>query len=269
MTQMYALAESRFELVETPSGALALRDCETGETMHPNGPALESTRLYVEPSRLRERLAQTSAKPLLLLDVGLGAGSNALAALRVSESLSSGRRLSMLSFERTLGPMQFALESPMLDPTGKRALSKLVSGYDSPRTTWQLRLGDLREQLARCPDAGADVVFWDPWSPRTCPELWGVATFSALRRVCREGATVHTFSGATMTRAALLLAGFAVGLGPALGPKQKRSTMAAVSVRDLSEPLNRSWLRDLNESGLPIDAPADAIERLHAAPQFR
>jgi queuine tRNA-ribosyltransferase len=267
--QMDAFALGAFELVQTPSGAVALRDNETGETMHPNGPALESTRLYVEPSRLRERLQQQSAKPLLVLDVGLGAGSNALAALRVSESLSTGRRLSMLSFERTLGPMQFALETKMLDPNGARALSKLVSGYETPRTSWQLRLGDLREQLARCPDAGADIVFWDPWSPRTSPELWGVNTFSALRRVCRDGATVHTFSGATMVRAALLMAGFAVGLGPALGPKQKRSTMAAVNARDLSEPLNRSWLRDLNASGMPVDAPSDALERLHAAPQFR
>jgi queuine tRNA-ribosyltransferase len=269
MTQMYAFSESSFELVQTPSGALALHDRETGETMHPNGPALESARLYVEPSRLRERLQQASAKPLLLLDVGLGAASNALAALRVSESLSSGRRLSMLSFERTLAPMQFALENQFVDRTSARALAGLVSGFESTRTSWQLRLGDLREQLARCPDAGADIVFWDPWSPRVEPALWGVATFTALRRVCREGATVHTFSGATMVRAGLLLAGFAVGLGPALGPKQKRSTMAAVSARDLTEPLNRSWLRDLNDSGLPDDAPANALELLHAAPQFR
>ncbi|HEX5657160.1 MAG TPA: MnmC family methyltransferase [Polyangiales bacterium] len=266
---MYALSESRYELVQTPSGALAVHDREIGETMHPNGPALEGTRLYVEPSRLRERLAQASAKPLLLLDVGLGAASNSLAALRVSESLSTGRRLSMLSFDRTLAPMQFALEKQFVDSAGARALAKLGSGFETPRSSWQLRLGDLREQLTRCPEASADVVFWDPNSPRVQPALWNVSTFSILRRVCREGATVHTFSGATAVRAALLLAGFAVGLGPALGPKQKRSTMAAVSARDLSEPLNRSWLRDLSASGLPDDAPADALEQLHAAPQFR
>jgi queuine tRNA-ribosyltransferase len=267
--QMDAFTGGSFELVPTPSGALALRDCQTGETMHPNGPALESARLYVEPSRLRERLHHASAKPLLVLDVGLGAGSNALAALRVSESLSTGRRLSLLSFDRTLAPMQFALESQFVDRTGARALAGLVNGFESTRTSWQLRLGDLREQLARCPEASADIVFWDPYSPRVQPELWSVGAFATLRRVCREGATVHTSSGATSVRAALLLAGFAVGLGPALGAKQNRSTMAAVSTRDLTEPLNRSWLHGLSASALPSDAATDALEQLHAAPQFR
>jgi queuine tRNA-ribosyltransferase len=259
---------SPFELVQTPSGALALHDRETGETMHPNGPALESTRLYVEPSRLRERLSHASAKPLSLLDVGLGAGSNALAALRVSESLSGGRRLSMISFERTLAPMQYALEHQFVDAFGARALSKLGNGFESTRSTWQLRFGDLREQLARCGEATADVVFWDPYSPRVQPELWSVSTFRALRRVCREGATVHTYSGATSVRAALLLAGFAVGFGPALGPQQKHSTMAATSVRELSQPLDRSWLRGLSTSGLPVDATDDALAQLQSVPQF-
>lgn len=267
--QQGARAPEAFELVQTPSGTPALRDRETGETMHPNGPALESARLYVEPSRLRERLAQASAKSLLLLDVGLGAGSNALAALRVSESLSGGRRLSMLSFDRTLAPMHFALTHQLADAAGARALARLANGYDSPRTSWQLRLGDVREQLARCPESCADIVFWDPYSPRVQPELWSAGTFAALRRVCREGATVHTYSGATTVRASLLLAGFAVGLGPALGPKQKRSTMAAISARDLSEPLDRSWLRGLGGGSLPPDAPTDALDLLHGAAQFR
>lgn len=269
MTQLYAYSESNFELVQTPSGAFAVHDREIGETMHPNGPALESTRLYVEPSRLRERLSQVSPEPLLLLDVGLGAASNALAALGVSESLSSGRRLSLLSFDRTLAPMQFALENQFVDSVGADALAKLMNGFESVRSSWQLRLGDLREQLALCAESSADMVYWDPTSARSRPDLWNVSTFSILRRACREGATLHTFSAATAVRSALLLAGFAVGLGPALGPKQKRSTMAAVCASDLSEPLSRSWLRDLNAGGLPADASADALELLRAAPQFR
>ena len=59
------------------------------EVMHPViGPLVEADALYVVPSRLAARLAQTSeadpTAPLVLLDVGLGAGSNAVAAWRVS-----------------------------------------------------------------------------------------------------------------------------------------------------------------------------------------
>ncbi len=51
--------------------------------MHPVvGPLVEAERLYVGPSRLRERLVDGAKDPLVLLDVGLGAGSNAIAAWR-------------------------------------------------------------------------------------------------------------------------------------------------------------------------------------------
>src|SRR5207247_1149270 len=83
--------------------------------------------------------------------------------------------------------------------------------YATARTDWKLQLAELPFTLSRQPAGVADIVFWDPFSPRANPELWTVAAFSALRRVCRDGATVHTYSGATSIRSALLLAGFAVG----------------------------------------------------------
>jgi queuine tRNA-ribosyltransferase len=88
--------------------------------------------------------------------------------------------------------------------------------------------------------------------------------------VCREGATVHTYSGATAVRAALLLAGFAVGLGEPIGPG-KQSTCAALDARDLVSPLDARWLERLRRSSaaFPPDAPADALARVEAMEQFR
>ena len=123
--------------------------------------------------------------------------------------------------------------------------------------------------LALEPAASADVVFWDPFSPRANPELWTIAAFTALRRLCRAGATVHTYSGATAVRSALLLAGFAVGVGEATG-EHKAATVAAVDLEDLACPLDRRWLARLGRStaGFPGDAPADALARVAALPQF-
>jgi queuine tRNA-ribosyltransferase len=124
--------------------------------------------------------------------------------------------------------------------------------------------------LAQEPAASVDVVFWDPFSPRADPAAWSVGTFAVLRRVCRAGATVHTYSGATATRTALLLAGFAVGYGVAAGEKQKRTTLAAVRVEDLSAPLDARWLERVRRSSAawPADAPSDALARLESSPQF-
>jgi hypothetical protein len=80
---------------------------------------------------------------------------------------------------------------------------------------------------------------------------------------------LHTYSGATAVRAALLLGGFAVGLGERISPG-KRATCAATSPDLLHEPLDRRWFERLARSSAPFpaDAPADALQRIAALPQF-
>src|SRR5262245_45889357 len=100
------------EVVLTQSGAPAMLERRTGEVMHPVvGPLVEAERLYLTPSRLAERLAESASSPLVLFDVGLGAGSNAAAAFRAAHDLQEpARRLSIVSFDRTKSALELALE---------------------------------------------------------------------------------------------------------------------------------------------------------------
>jgi queuine tRNA-ribosyltransferase len=273
------------EVVLTRSGARAMLDKNSGEIMHPVvGPLTEAERLYVGPSRLAERLKESTsamsaprAEPLVLFDVGLGAGSNAAAALRVSESLpETARRLHIVSFDLSLQALELALQPAHaaafgLDGAAGCAARALLSRghHDSPRTSWRLSAGDVRTTLTREPALSADVVFWDPFSPGSNPELWTLQAFAALRCVCRAAATVHTYSGATAVRSALLLAGFCVGIGERIA-EGKYGTQAALDRRALHQPLDQRWLARLARSSAPFpkDAPADAIERIRAMPQF-
>ena len=79
------------DVVITASGAPAMRDRASGEIMHPGtGAAVEPVELYVLPSRLEARLrapddgAENGGAPLVVLDAGLGAASNAIAAWRLT-----------------------------------------------------------------------------------------------------------------------------------------------------------------------------------------
>jgi queuine tRNA-ribosyltransferase len=270
------------EVVTTRSGALAMRDRGTGELMHPVvGPLVEADTLYVGASRLEARLVEAPSlregEPLVLLDVGLGAGSNAIAAWKLSERMpASARRLEMISFDHTTSALELALSDEHAAAFGfegaaLRAARMLLSEgrHETRRTVWRLEAGELPSTLGRVPERSSDVVFWDPFSPRANPALWTAAAFAALRRVCRAGATVHTYSAATATRSALLLAGFAVGVGDA-GGVGKPSTQAAVGVHALARPLGRRWLERLarSDAPFPADAPADALARVAALPQF-
>lgn len=262
------------EVVTTTGGARAVLDHATGEVMHPVvGPAIEAERLYCGPARLGARLRAGGDGPLVILDVGLGAGSNAAAAWRLAAALPGpARSLHIVSFDRELDAFRLALAHAAdfnLDGEIHAAARALLDRGEhvTPRIRWQLVRGELPDTLNSAP--AADIVFWDPFSPRANPELWRLAAFTALRSRCGDAATVHTYSGATAVRSALLLAGFAVGEGVATG-EFKSATTAAVRLRDLERPLGQRWLARLGRSsaGFPADAPADALARVAALQQF-
>jgi queuine tRNA-ribosyltransferase len=263
--------------VITSQGAPAVRDAEAGEVMHPVvGAAVEAERLYVAQSRLEARLAH-AGPPLVLFDVGLGAASNALAAVRVARAAPpGGRGLLLLSFERELGALELAASEAGavalgLERADVEALRRLLAcgEHEEERIRWRLLHGDVAGTLPRAP-ARADLVFWDPFSPRVNPSLWTCAIFTALHARCGPDATLFTYSTATSARTALLLAGFHVGVGDASGPKQE-TTAAATRPDLLARPLEARWLSRLERSSAPFppDAPPDALARVRAHPQFR
>jgi queuine tRNA-ribosyltransferase len=262
------------ELVRIRSGELAMRCLETGEVMHPGvGPFKESRELYVRQSRLQERLRERGRERLVVFDVGLGAGSNALAALEPAERAPAGcARLELVSYERDLGALRLALERGVLGLDGDRALAArelLTSGeHRTERCHWRLVCGDILQSLEH-ERARAELVFWDPFSPRANPELWTVAAFRALRRVAAARSLVITYSASTATRVALLLAGWAVGIGDPIGEKAQ-TTIAATEVSDLGRPLDAKWLNRVRrpDAKLPPDAPRDCAYELSALSQF-
>jgi queuine tRNA-ribosyltransferase len=268
---------ARFEIVATSSGEPSVRDAQAGEVMHPViGAAVESERLYVAQSRLVERLLQPGPA-LVLFDVGLGAAGNALAAIRAARAAPPGRRpLALVSFERELGALSLACSDDGARRLGwsaeeaAAARALLHDGrHEEPGITWQLRLGEALDRLDAEP-LRADMVYWDPFSPRVNGSLWTAGAFARLAARCAPGATLFTYSTATATRSALLLAGFAVGHGDASGPKEE-TTAAALPPALPARPLDDRWLARLARSSapFPVDAPRDALERISAMQQFR
>ena len=263
------------EVVRTRKGLVAMRSLDAGEVMHPGvGPLVEAEQLYVRQSHLGERLRSTHGRNLVLFDVGMGAGSNALAARAESERThSSASRLELVSFERDLGALELALTQPvdfaLEGESGEAARAVLAQGrHETARTCWRLRHGDVLESFAS-ETFLADIVFWDPFSPRANPDLWTVAAFTAVRRSAHARCTLFTYSASTAVRSALLLAGWAVGVGDAIGEKAA-TTAAAIVATDLARPLDRRWLARLSRPDVPLpsDAPWDLVERISALPQF-
>jgi queuine tRNA-ribosyltransferase len=210
----------------------------------------------------------------VVFDVGLGAGSNALSAWAASEAApASAARLALVSFERDLGALELALAHASdfaIEGASEAAVRAILADgkHETARTSWRLERGDVLEAMAREIEPAA-IVFWDPFSPRANPALWTVAAFTAARRAAGTGCTLFTYSASTAVRVALLLAGWAVGVGDGIGDKTA-TTAAATEVRDLARPLDRRWLVRLSRDDvpLPVDAPDGAAQIVAGLAQF-
>jgi queuine tRNA-ribosyltransferase len=274
------LTLGRWELHEAPPfgdhpGHAAIRDRESGEVMHSvTAPDAEARRLYVAAPDLDAR-ARADGPPLVVWDVGLGAGTNAVEVVRAWEAADGERPLHLVSFERDLDALRLALAHhdrfPRLRHSGPALLLR-HGHWARGRIRWTLCAGDFLAQLPAAPRP--DVILYDPFSARVDTPLWQVAAFRQVRDAVGEHpASLHTYSRATAVRAALLVAGWYVGAGPATGPKSE--TTIAYSQPGLGPLLDASWLRRWRQSGapwpsaLPVDAQPAFRAAIEAHPQWR
>ena len=246
----------RYEVV-VKEGVGYIRDTVSGEVMHTGcEPAQEAQSLYVEQSRLVERLKDPAAQsrtaaPLVLWDVGLGAAANAMAAILAVENLgpAAARPLTLVSFENDLDSLKLALDHPAwfthLRHAAPRALLR-ANRWSSPVAPieWLLQSGDFAVRKFEAPPP--DIIFFDPFSFKTDSALWTLNAFRELASACADQPTeLYTYTYSTSVRAAMLAAGFYVAKGCATGPKGETTiglsprAAAAAHGREL---LGQEWL---------------------------
>jgi hypothetical protein len=272
------MVEPLFELVTVPGGARSLRSLEHGETFHPGiGPMREAAVLHVAQQRLEERLR--GRERFVIWDVGLGAAANALAIVEALVAMEDqGTRVELRSFDRTLEPLRFALghaEELGYPERWSEEIGELLEkgSVEIGRIPWSIEGGDFRERVAECEGPGPDGVIFDPYSPTANPGMWTQEVFGAIRRRAGGDCILTTYSRSTAIRARLLLAGWCVGRGAATGEKNE-TTVAAVRVEDLREPLRADWLERVRrsraaglwEGGVSAEAVAEALA---GCPQMR
>ncbi|MEO7774436.1 MAG: tRNA guanosine(34) transglycosylase Tgt [Steroidobacteraceae bacterium] len=244
-----------------------IRDTVSGEVMHSvNDPAEEARSLYVEQSRLTERLQIAADAPLVVWDVGLGAAANAMATIHAVESaavLQLQRRLQLVSFENDLDSLRLALRHMHWFPHLRHLAPNALLTENRWRSAsgsieWLLLPGDFRQRKQHAP--APDIVFFDPFSFNTDSALWTLQAFRELALVCQHKATeLFTYTCSTRVRAALLAAGFFVAKGRATGPKLETtialSPLAARSAHG-HELLGADWLGKWSRSDarLPMGA---------------
>jgi queuine tRNA-ribosyltransferase len=258
-----------------------IRDMTSGEVMHSlNDPVEEAVALYVEQSRLIERLTATADAPLVVWDVGLGAAANAMTAILAVEAAASARRkLIVVSFENDLDSLRLALDHVRWFKHLRHAAprSLLAQGcWINPAANieWQLKCGDFA--VRKFDALPPDIVFFDPFSLKTDASLWTLSSFRELAEVCaHKPVELFTYTYSTSVRAAMLAAGFFVAKGRGTGPKRETTialSPSAASTRHAHELLGEDWLARWSRSDSQAPFGATDADSWHAAvtrhPQF-
>jgi queuine tRNA-ribosyltransferase len=280
-------ALERFEVRTSAEGFSSIADRSSGEIMHAGlDPDAESRALYVEQSRLAARLAEADEadRELVVWDVGLGAAHNARAAIQCAEAVEGGLSMRLVSFENDLGALRLALRNPKAFPHLQAAGPNLLlrSGQwqsEKAPLRWELLEGDFLVRIAEAPLP--DLIFYDPFSPKTDGDLWTFDCFEELFSLCGDHDTeLFTYSASTAVRAAMLAAGFYVAKGAPTGTKGE-TTIAMTPAAALAhaergrELLGEAWLERWrrSEARFPRDVvegqEADFASRILAHPQFQ
>jgi tRNA U34 5-methylaminomethyl-2-thiouridine-forming methyltransferase MnmC len=279
-----------YKLVKLASGVHSVHSLEHRETFHPVvGPVAEAKALYVEQLKLCQRL-RGQAGQFVIWDIGLGAAANAVTVLRAARDISCAVRL--VSFDRTVEPLRFALEHTealgyvegYAEPLKRLAERHEVTFVDGRQAVeWELCLADFPTLLTTSAAGNLPkphAILFDAFSPAKNPPMWTLPLFTRLFQLLdpQRPCAMPTYSRSTMLRVTLLLAGFYVGAGHATGEKEE-TTIAANTLDLIDEPLEPKWLQRARRStsAEPLQEPiyrqarlsSETWARLEQHPQFK
>lgn len=279
------LSLGNYEVIQQDGGFHSMRHISSGEVMHSvTDPVIEAKRLYVDQLNMSETLSGHNEGSFIVWDVGLGAGTNAMATVREYERLHEEKGglpgLRIISFENDLDSLRLAVKNPALFPHVKHPAPAAILGHGEWSSSrfpveWILLEGDFRDHIASADIP--DCIYYDPFSLHTDTPLWRYQMFKELYEKCIKGKTMlFTYSSSTQVRGALLAAGFYVGKGAGTGPKSE--TTAAFSVKEACPPwielLDRDWLGRFERSSSKYgsycsdDEKSEIERRVLEHPQF-
>jgi queuine tRNA-ribosyltransferase len=278
-----------YEIIENQKGFWSVKQTSSGEVMHSvSNPIEEANELYIKQSSLSKRLTLSNHQdeanePLVIWDVGLGAATNAMAAIACHELVENPRPMHIISFESDLNPLKLAIKNAGRFPhlyhkAPRKFLERGIWTSDSGEIIWSLVFGDFSESFIS--QKIPDLIFYDPFSFKTDSLLWKAQLFSKLFRHCetsKNTTSLFTYSASTAVRSALLYAGFWVGKGIGIGPKSETTIAYSKSPEsevELAQLLSEDWLlkREKSYARYPQDLlpeeKSNWDEKILSHPQF-
>ncbi len=204
----------------TQDGSYTFFSTEFGETFHSvQGARTEAFQKFAQATRLVQK-AQTlpGNASIHLLDVCYGLGYNTAAALETIWGINPNCVIELYGLELDHRVPAGALTPDLLgcwSPPVQAVLQNLGQGQHHQQNEFraELLLGDARKTVQTLiqREFKADAIFFDPFSPQRCPQLWTVEFFRAIAQCLAPDGILSTYSRSAAVRTALQAAGLRIG----------------------------------------------------------
>lgn len=230
---------------------------------------------------------KTSQKtpPIVLWDVGLGAATNAMAAIHLHQQLSAScptriRPLHIISFDIDLTPLKLALSHVELFPSLNHPAPDAIlhtSSYKDNLIHWEFIQKSYPEAINDETPA-PDIVFYDLYSAKTHLEAWRPQAFIPLyQKTKNKKMLLITYTTSTAARAALLASGLYVAKGKPFGLKSDTTlALSPLTAATGTYPLlDHTWLQKFKRSTantpsyIPVQSHAIFQQSICNHPQFK
>jgi tRNA U34 5-methylaminomethyl-2-thiouridine-forming methyltransferase MnmC len=204
---------------KTEDGSFTFYSEEFQETFHSRlGAKTEAFQKFAEVTDLVERAKSSQIK---ILDVCFGLGYNTAAAIETIWSANPNCHIEIYGLEIDSTVPQAAILAPLIDswsPAVKEILTKLAleNRCLEEKITAELLIGDARQTIQSLikNNFQADAIFFDPFSPKRCPQLWTVEFFQQVTTCLAKSGKLTTYSRSASVRTAMLNAGLYIGTIP-------------------------------------------------------
>jgi tRNA U34 5-methylaminomethyl-2-thiouridine-forming methyltransferase MnmC len=265
----------------TQDGSYTFFSEEFGEAFHSyQGAKTEAFQKFSEAISLEQKAQQSEIK---LLDVCYGLGYNTAAAIEVIRKANPSCSIEMYGLELDPTVPVGAVTPQVLQQWSDDVQEILNSIAQSQHCNQsylkaQLLIGDARQTIRHLIHRKfqADAIFFDPFSPPHCPQLWTIEFFQLVAQCLAPTGKLATYSRSASVRAALIAAGLQIGTIPLgelhLPHEWARGTIAAWSGETL-HPLSQMEREHLQtRAGIPyrdrtLSDTAEEILARHEAEQ--
>lgn len=195
-----------------------------GETYHSvSGAVEEAQKKFSDACKIKE-FAKLHDK-INILDVCFGLGYNSVVAIDNILAVNPECKINIIGLENDINILNKLKE---LNPKIAHyyLIQKLIQNHDTQKKEFTLHekninlkiiLGDARETIKHLSVKAFNFCFLDPFSPKTCPELWTKEFFEDIYAVMENNGILATYSCARIVRENLKSAGFIVKDGPIVG----------------------------------------------------